>query len=160
MLRWLSNWWNNQDRKIFLYWDGTRKRRGDPMVLLRGLQTRAGFDLETAIRIIDGGANIVPTADFWEHVVESVDAARAVFGVQSLEDGGLTEGEMLGLLYDFLLFMDALKKNGSTSPISSEPTGWKPSGDSHTKDASGSGSIFAASNSDGPHASSRESPPL
>lgn len=160
MLRWLSNWWNNRDRKIFLYWDGTRKRRGDPMVLLRGLQTRAGFDLDAAIQIVDGGAGIIPTNDFWEHVVDSVEAARAVFGIGSLDAGGLTEGEMLGLLYDFLLFMDALKKNGSTSPISSEPSVWASSDRSTTKGGSVSGSISAESSDAEPLVSSRESQPL
>src|SRR5262245_62870474 len=103
-------------RKIFPFHDGERERKADPLVIQRSLHRRLGRKLDEHLKALGAVARLPemflkeltePVMDDMrskEHAaVEALAAAaREAFGVKSLEDGGLADGECLDLLAAFL----------------------------------------------------------
>lgn len=130
-LNWLRGRFSS-GRAIFEYRDGTRTwlglprvRRIDPFEACRLMYEYPDFktsDLNNLGAPVDS-----ETAYKWRldsiHAVAS--CARAVFGVKSLAEGGLTDDEACRLLIEFTRYMGIVKKNGEpppSSPPSVEPT--------------------------------------
>lgn len=108
LLRWL---WPRR-RDIFAFWDGTRKRYADPLILLQALE-EAGWE-ETigaamaATEVDKSKLSPVLRAQVEDKarlVGDLAATARAVFGVSMVDPetgAGLTQLECVGLLTDFL----------------------------------------------------------
>ena len=101
-------------RGIFVYRDGTRKRRADPVAVEQAMIDALGEDWRKAVRRLDQppaplgvvGEQAQAASAEWEanhrKVMAAIDAA---FGVRPLDDeGGLTEVERMGLLTGYLNF--------------------------------------------------------
>lgn len=101
-------------RAIFHYWDGSGERRADPLVLWQALQNDPEFVFEKHLPGADRGEV--------ESLLVCQNAVQRAFSVPTFESGGLTQLESLELLQSYLEYLDALKKNGVTLPISPQPT--------------------------------------
>lgn len=108
---------SKRDRKIFSFWDGTRWRRVDPLVVFRGLVDHPTYNMETHPLLVETGDD--------EAYLVMLQATRDVFGIKPLsDDGGLTECETMGVHFAFSDFMVDLKKSispGLTPQSSTEP---------------------------------------
>src|SRR5262245_52599736 len=122
MLRWLSRLWARRDldgytqseRNLYCYFDGTRMRRADPLLIQRRLAGIADLDWEADCSAARWGQ---------QPAKERLEAAvMHAFGVADYEDlrggdsRGLTRDEMLELLNDFGNYLDQLKKKRPTWP--------------------------------------------
>lgn len=105
------------ERLIYRYHDGERDRRGDPLELLRRLTGREGLSLEVDAKLATGATPEAPKA-----LGRLVDAVRDVFGVKSLDQGGMTEAECLGLLFHFMQYIAEVQRDFSPLPTSPPPT--------------------------------------
>lgn len=115
----IRKWFYNRERAIFTYWDGQRVRSIDPAVAYRALNSHTEFDWATTPALVDAPDNKMSM----DALGISADAVRDAFDIPAYQDGRyLVEGELFGLLHQFVEWMDALKKNISHSPISPEPT--------------------------------------
>lgn len=127
LIRWIRNRIRAKRRRIFRFWDGTRIRGADPIVVAIRLHDHKQFlpsHLTDAARGDSDALAIVAIA------------ACGAFGVSELSsDGksGLTRSELYELMLAFDQYMMAVKKNiaisptsrsstAATSPPSSEPT--------------------------------------
>lgn len=115
MLNWIRRRLFERSREIFVYWDGARRRRIDPLAAFRAMRTHARFDPDTHLALADrGDLNAIEI---------TLEATREIFDVKELNDGeGLTINETLNLAGSFVGYLHTLKKNGSPPPISPEPT--------------------------------------
>ena len=141
MFGWLKRKWRNRGRAIFRFWDGTRERVADPLVIHRALMAHPEFNWETTPALIDVDDQRVAS----DALCVTAAGVRDAFGIPSLESGGLTEAECVQVLIRFNLFLDGVKKNIGSPPTSQPATGSASSETSTTKPASGCGST-----SDGP----------
>lgn len=142
MFNWFRNRLAARRRNVFEFWDGSRKRRIDPMVAIRRIKEHPEFDWATTPKLIDSTVD----AYAMEAYALTADAVCKAFGVK-LFDGetGLTEAECVALLTQFVSWLTVTKKKVSSSPISSPPTeSDTPSGKSPTPNRSGSGSTSTA----------------
>lgn len=103
-----------QEREIFVYFDGHRHRRGDPIAIYRGLKDDPQFNLDVHPGEAEEGD--------LEALGIMAGAVRRVFGVKSADEGGLTEMECAELLRGYLDYTGSLKKNSSTPPMPLSPT--------------------------------------
>lgn len=141
-----------EHRGIFVYWDGRKYRRIDPLAAYRGLATHSEFDWEATPRMLE-----VP--DEREVLLASqllAQAMRDVFRLPPVEQGGLTERECRVLLGKFVKFCGRVKKNTATSPKSPTSTVC-PTDDSATKSSSDSGSTVPDRDTGTPGTPDRES---
>lgn len=111
------------ERGIFVYWDGQKKRNGDPLAIARILREDPEFIYErhmAEMSILEKSPNI--TSDDAETALEALRissaAARRAFALPSFEDGGLSEAECIGLLSSNAEYSFLLKKNGNGPPTS------------------------------------------
>jgi hypothetical protein len=124
---------------IYPYWDGEQIRRGDPFRIFREIQHNGVIDMDAAMPLLDAGVEPETTK-----VVEVIAKA---FGVSRWnEKNGLTDWEVLELLWELKAFLGELKKNislGQTSlPITDLPSSTSPEVPSEvTKCSLGSGAI-------------------
>jgi hypothetical protein len=159
VLNWLRGRFSS-GRAIFEYRDGTRTwfglprvRRIDPFEACRLMYDQPDFktsDLNNLGAPVDS-----ETALKWrlDSIRAVASCARAVFGVKSLAEGGLTDDEACRLLIEFTRYMGIVKKNGEpppNSPPSVEPT------QEATKGDSASGSIVTTSEPETPSGSPPE----
>lgn len=119
MLGTIRNWFFrrilNRHRLLFRYWDGSRFVSEDPFLLFRRLLNTQAFDPDTDLKLLEIKTDPKLVVRKMEHIAEGV---REIFGIKDLGDGGLTELECIQLLLQFSGWMDNVKKNGVTSPIS------------------------------------------
>ncbi|HEY1601733.1 MAG TPA: hypothetical protein VGG64_19185 [Pirellulales bacterium] len=111
----------NRQREIFRYWDGTKERGADPLVVLRALVTDSEFDIKTDPELAAQGI-----ADATDRTLKAIRRVLSVRPWETLACGkevGLTDAETLELLSDFGLYLDGLKKNSSLTPTSQPATG-------------------------------------
>lgn len=159
---WLKNWRRERSirsRAIFRFHDGEKERSVDPLAIFRALRSLPDFDWETDAKGVERGDD--------DSIVRTLAAIRQTFGVKPFDADkltGLTDGETLNLLSEFVWYLESLKKNGSGPQTSPEPTDSMPplgstESDSTTKPASGSGSTSNEPNSAAPEASSPVSVP-
>ncbi len=114
MLSWLFRLFGRDDRRgLFPYFDGQRSRKIDGLSALRAFYTLEGFDWDETPGLLDSGVSTVQLTAF-KLIGESV---REVFGLPSVEKGGLTETGCWDLLLAFRNYCDGVKKNTSLFPI-------------------------------------------
>lgn len=102
-------------RDVFTFWDGSRWRGADPIVVCRRLLSHDTFDAESHPKLIE---------------LEDDDAVRITalgvrdaFGLPEYDGRrGLTEAECVSLLGEFWDWCGDLKKKRNPLPNSPEPT--------------------------------------
>ncbi len=130
LLDWLKSWFSKDsiggfevyhpgERAIYSYFDGAKMVRADPVVLYKGLMAVRS---ELAVDIKVANSTLVKAADAKEAHDRLIAKIRGIFGLKSLEEGGLTESEAYGLMDHFLVYAERVKKNLSRSPTPSTPT--------------------------------------
>lgn len=111
---WFRRRRRERERAIFHYFDGLHERTADPLAALLAMRSDEKFDLETHGTLVDAGD--------LEAIEIAAGAMRRVFDLPPFEHGGPTNAECVSLLYDFVEFLDALKKNGNGSVTTPPPT--------------------------------------
>jgi hypothetical protein len=104
-------------RMLFRFWDGSRWRYGDPFRIWRRIVNDEKFNVQNHGPLADAGMEPETT-----YCIEAVCAA---FGVEQFSDQtgrGLTDQELLDLLAQLANYLNALKKNTASGPISPAPT--------------------------------------
>ncbi|CAK9093030.1 Uncharacterized protein SCF082_LOCUS43762, partial [Durusdinium trenchii] len=147
MWDWLAGWWkrlrDGRKRAIYRYFDGRTYRRVDPMVAHSRLLNHETFDIEghTMIAFQDDATDEFSRKAQDEARGILVAAVRDVFEVTAFDPRtgtGLTEGECVGLLWDFFDYCNAEKKSTDLPPNSPESTEQPPSATSTIGPDSGS----------------------
>lgn len=117
----LASWWRNRQRAIFVYHDGTGQRRADPLRIVKALE---GACPEYVALVQDAARNTaaIPIgplrvdADTKKRTAAEklAQAAYTAFDLKPLhESGGVTDGEALRTLVEFLVFMEDLAEEAS-----------------------------------------------
>lgn len=110
-----------REQEIFRFWDGSRERGVDPLVVLRDLNAHPQFKPEFHPSLILNGD---PASGAVKEATEiTLDAVNFAFGVEPWREAdgaakGLTVTKRLELLLTFSEYLDALKKNISGTPTS------------------------------------------
>lgn len=141
MLGWIRKSFLRRRPGLFRFHDGTRMRSIDPFKAFRTLIHHPEFNLDAHPPLVDLGAEPETTV--------TVKALCEAFGVRRWDDStatGLTEWEILDLLRQFEVYLDALKKNGGSGPTSPQPTEPTSSSDSPER-RDETGNVFSASGS-------------
>jgi hypothetical protein len=103
-------WWFNRYRLVFRYWDGSRTRLGDPLVLYRALTAHEDFRADDF--------KLLQMRELFPKIVEKLAVVyRDVFGVKKPEEGGLTEHECVANLRAFIEYLGLQKKSTGLTPI-------------------------------------------
>lgn len=103
-------------RHIYHYWNGSEMIKADPLCLFRAV-----MDVETELEI-DIRVSRSPSKDARKAHEAVLSKIRQVFSVKSLENGGLTEVETIGLLDHFMGYCGWVKKNSRVSQTESAET--------------------------------------
>lgn len=161
---WFTNWRRGRavrSRAIFRYHDGVKERAGDPLAIYRALRALPDFEWEADAKGVDRGDE--------DSIRRTLAAIRhpSTFAAKPFDGDtltGMTDGETLNLLSQFVWYLESLKKNGSgpqTSPAVTEPTASSGAMDlnSATKPVSDSGSTSSEPKTEAPEESSSESVP-
>lgn len=111
----LKRWFFNRQRFIFSYWNGKKTVKADPMVLWRTLQQCDDFREEDFKML-----SVEATRN--ETVAKLANVVRSVFSIPSLDEGGLTELECLGVMNSFIAYSGFQKKSGEQMQTSLSPT--------------------------------------
>lgn len=112
MLRWLLSWFV-ETRLIFVFHDGQRRRRCDPWQAALATYSIPGFDPYALLSRINADEL---NADVLSAAAELSRHVRTIFSIRQLADGGLTDGECVQVMREFLVMIGDVKKNTSTSP--------------------------------------------
>ncbi len=108
-----------KDRLIYKYWDGTKFRLADPMVLYKRISAK------WATLSVDMKVAGSPSKDALEKHNSMIKTQREIFEVEPYkeqENSGLTELEVMQLFDDFMIYSGILKKNSSGSTTSQTET--------------------------------------
>ena len=138
------------ERLIFSFWDGEKTVNADPMVLNRRLMNKWA---ELTVDINIATSTLLQHKEVDKARNNIVKASREIFNLKSPPDnsldcsGMLTEVEAMDLLNRFREYVGDVKKNSSTSPISStdESSVTQPSSASESVTTNGSDSTSIAS---------------
>lgn len=122
----VARWWRDFNRNIFVYHDGTRRRRADPLTIgLRLEQLCPTYEdmLRTLARPLEEAPAGGVRRDLEEQKKEAqetlVAVAMQVFDLKPLSDsGGVTQGEALLVLASYFAFMQALARDAELFPSS------------------------------------------
>ena len=122
-------------RDIFQYWDGSKYRRCDPLVAWRALwedpevDPKLDFELATGLNAQGESVDYDPAAQ--DRVIGLI---RKIFDVTAWTEttAGLTVNETFALLWEFLRYVNAMKKKREQTPMQSPPTELKSSADAST----------------------------
>lgn len=118
MFAWLYRLFTHRnDPRLFVYWDGSRRRRIDPLRAFRALSAHPTYRPDVTPIMADAGDP--------EALATMLQAAQDVFDVRPFDEAtghGLTENEMLDLMVDFTIWLESKKKSMPTSPTSSGTT--------------------------------------
>lgn len=148
-MRWLTVWLRmrrmKREREIFRFWDGKKTRAADPLEIWLALKNDPEFNYDTTPGFVDAGDT--------EAIKVTIGAIRRIFGVKTLEQGGLTSQECLELLAVYFLYEESLKKSTSEPATPQSPTGSESSDKSTTPPDLGSSSIPNVPSLDTPLAS-------
>ena len=123
----LARWWGDRSRAIFVYHDGARRRRADPVAVGAALEAAEPEYLALLAEVNQPPAALPPgpvraelAARQRAAAARLVAMARKAFGLAQLSDaGGVTDGEALGVLTNYFLFMEDLADEArpfATSP--------------------------------------------
>lgn len=115
----LARWkrWRQRRPGFFQYFDGQRDRFGDPFAIWRAIASHPTVNFADAASAIDEGREPETT--------QAIVALCEIFGVTRWDEAtgtGLTDWEVANLFGDFSDYLDALKKNTNSGPISSAPS--------------------------------------
>lgn len=128
--------YSRREQLIYVYHDGEKEVRADPMVLWNALM-EVWPDLITDMKLANSQHSKARMG--WDSQVARV---RKVFSLKSFVEGGLTETSSMAVLYDFWAWCEELKKNyppTPTSPGATSPTSAPTSAESPpTSNTSGS----------------------
>ena len=103
----------NRHRLLFRWWNGSRFVSSDPFVLLRRLINTDKFDPDEDLKKLKYPNPKIVT----ERIGYIAEGVREIFEVLPYGLGGLTELECVQLLMQFSSYLEAVKKNGESSPI-------------------------------------------
>lgn len=143
MLNWIRRRLIARRRAIFAYWDGQRLVKDDPMRIFRALLVHPEFDWKTHPQLVDD-YDRNPETHRERNI--TLKAVCDVFQVQSLcpeIPTGLTEDELLQLLWNFSAYCNQKKRMPNPSPTPPESTdseSSKPVAESPTNSCSDCGS--------------------
>lgn len=121
MFGWLWKWfakreqmdlYSPRERFIYRYLDGKTEVAADPAVLYRRMMD-VGPELSADITVGQS-----PSKRWREAQENGIRKIRGIFSVKPFEEGGLTEGELYGLLDHFIQYCETVKKNSPPSPTS------------------------------------------
>ena len=106
----------HKQRNIFEYFDGIRTRRIDPFVVQRLLDTHEKFHWEIGFDVDRGDL---------EAEKVTVDATREVFDIPLWDEdnAGLTDTETMSVLYEYVDYLDRIKKKFNLGQMPQPPTG-------------------------------------
>lgn len=127
-------------RQIYSFWDGTRKRRADPVETWMKLGVILGEDWTDLMETMASdappgtvGASMKMWLDTQNDAATKVSAAVCqAFGVDALADApgeettGLTRTERIALAADFIAYMDNMAARAQRPTISLSPTAASP----------------------------------
>ena len=102
---------------VFKYWDGRKLRRGDPITTWRSLLAHDDYqedDFEL-IQIDDPPVRL-------KVIARLSGVTRDVFGIRTVEEGGLTELACVQLLREFRVYANIQKKSGESTQTSPSTT--------------------------------------
>lgn len=105
-----------RERLIYRYWTGKEEKSGDPMTIYKRMM-EVGPALSIDIKVATS-----PSKDAKKAHDGMMTHIRNIFGVSSLEDGGLSEIETAQLLDHFLRYCERIKKKQSGSATISTPS--------------------------------------
>lgn len=107
------------ERQIYVYFDGERLVKSDPMVLHKRVMD-VGPELSVDMKV--AYSEMKGSKDAHDKMVQKI---RGIFSIKRYEDGGLTERECIELLDHFLYYEDVQKKTWNPPPT--PPTATPPS---------------------------------
>lgn len=130
IIAWLKARFSRQpQREIFVYWDGARQRRIDPLVAWRGIWGHKEIDLARAVKIstnptLADGKPVYSPEEIYAAEDQMRQLTREVFGVQQFSESapGLTVAEIDALLSRFIEYMTDLKKKRKPLPMTPPPS--------------------------------------
>lgn len=100
---------------MFRFWDGTGWRSIDPWRTWRAVQNCKTFSFANQLFLVDAGEDQETNA--------CIAALCEIFDVKQFDGtAGLTDWEILSLYLALSDYLDALKKNTSPGPTSSQPS--------------------------------------
>ncbi len=130
----LRDWLFRRRRDVFTYWDGSKWRRGDPIRIGTKLDEVCPTYIEL-LRDVVHDVSKDPVGPFRDEAVKAkgtaarmlATAALKVFDLKPLTDtDGLTDGEALGVLTEFFVFMEGVAAEAKVFTTSSSPTASSP----------------------------------
>ncbi len=137
-----------EQRSIYHYFDGTKKRRADPLVIgttllnvcpnyMELLQTIAADELPLPGKLRDEQRE-----GKLEATAKLIEAIQQVFGVKPLTDtDGLTRNEMVALLADWMYWMGEVSQEATFLPPSHPAESLFPPPTSPTEKNAASGGV-------------------
>jgi len=143
---WLKSLIRRDERRIFSYWNGSKRVCIDPVPTWYALNYADDISLEKELLVMQNGSD----ADAFKAMVRVDPLIRRVFSLAPFNQGGPTTEEAVQLLADFSGWIGEVKKNGNGLPTSPEPTESASSGTEATNAALDSGQTPNASNSESP----------
>jgi hypothetical protein len=123
------------EREIFQFWDGHKVRLADPLAVQRALVTDPDLDLKN-----DPGLMATPKTPGLLATGRVAAAVRKAFGVATLDNGGLTDGECVALFCEFGDYIGGLTEAARPLASSPPPTGPAAPESSPTPTSAASGS--------------------
>ena len=118
LLRLIGGLCRRRDRReIFAYHDGVRRRYADPIVVWRAIESDPEFDPTRHFGEMDRGDG--------EAFQVATRMVRRVFDLPAFDTAtgrGLTEFQVTKLLWDFIAYTEAVKKNIGPPPTAPSPT--------------------------------------
>ena len=109
--------WRCRERQLFRYWDGSRERAADPLVVYRSLDRDEEFNNQRHPYMVEAGDDEATGI-----MLRAIQRAFDVTAYDEQAGTGLTQLEMLSLYGDFSGYCEGLKKNTSPSPTPPSPT--------------------------------------
>lgn len=114
----MFGWLQRRKRQIFKYWDGTRTRHADPLILQTKLFAHEDYQPEK-FKLVDKPDEFGDRAR-----AQAFKVLQDVFGFPPLADdgkSGLTMDEAFSLFESFCVYLDGLKKNIEVSQSTAGP---------------------------------------
>lgn len=122
----LRDWWVTRQRDLFVYWDGTRRRRADPIRAAKAIEQACPDYRDKLLESVQDLAK-VPVGPLRNDARERksraaealVAASRQAFGLKPLTDAdGVTDGEAVRVLVEFFSYMEGLANDAQVFPNS------------------------------------------
>ncbi len=154
MFSWLTRKKLRRRRELFCFWDGSKKRKLDPLTTWRAIHGDDEFRPDVHPELAEEG-----DAESLAVLLRAIKRAFKVEDYNEETGKGMTEAEQIVLYTSFCWYLDGIKKNISPSVISPSSTGptLNDSNAKTTNDTSPSGSDSPEPSSAQPTPSGSES---